>query len=423
VKILRRLAVDVRCLEPPMMGGFARYTLELVRALDRCSHAEVIGLTDRPLAHDPGVKIRTVQGRSEAITEQVLWPRALSQLGVDVLLCPANRGLPLVAPCATVLTLHDAVEWDPQLVGRRSGRSRLRFEYATVASLLSASAVITVSRSAAQSLTEVLGVDKRRVHVIPEAAPWGFHPSAAVDDPAVLARHGLEPGYVLYVGSFYPKKDVATLVAAYGLLPADDRPPLVLVGDATTASGELLSTAAGLGARQLGAVRDQDLPSLYRNCGVFVFPAIAEGFGLPVAEAMASGAPVLAAASGALPEVVGSAGSLTPPRDPLALARAMSRLLTDGRWRSELAEAGLRRSQELTWDAAAALTLEICSKAQQRRLVADRLRNTHDAIRYVGRQTRSFASRRERRKAKCHLAACAARGVGQVFPESEAVAS
>jgi glycosyltransferase involved in cell wall biosynthesis len=389
----KRLAVDVRCLESPVPGGFARYTLELLAALARRSDIEVIGLTDRDVAHDPGVQLRTVRGRSEAVTEQVLWPHALAKLSIDVLLCPANRGLPLAAPCATVLTLHDAVEWDRRLVDPPSGRSRLRFEYASIASLLSASAVITVSNSAAQSLSEVLGVNERRVHVIPEAAPPRFHPGPVAADRLVLAAHGLEPGYILYVGSFHPKKDVATLLSAYDLLTGDGRPGLVLAGDPTTAS-ESLRTAAGpgSGARLLGAVPDDHLPALYRNCRVFVFPAVAEGFGLPVAEAMASGVPVLAAASGSLPEVVGSAESLVPPRDPVRLSQALGRVLIDSTWRAELTEAGLRRARQWTWDDTARATLDVCRQARRHSVVTGRLRNTADVSRYLRRRARKSPS-------------------------------
>lgn len=384
----KRLVVDVRCLESPALGGFARYTLELLAAISRRTDLELIGLTDRDIAHDPGIGIRSIRGRSEAFTEQVLWPRALAVLGADVFLCPANRGLPLVAPCTTVLTLHDAVEWDRDLVDRPSGRYRLRFEYSSIASLLSASAVVTVSNTAAQSLSEVLGIDRRRLHVIHEAASARFHPGPVARDRSVLDAHRLEPGYILYVGSFHPKKDVTTLLDAYDLLGDKGRPRLVLAGNPATAS-ECLRTAveARQGAGFLGTVPDDHLPALYRNCRVFVFPAVAEGFGLPVAEAMASGAPVVAAASGSLPEVVGTADSLVPPGDPERLRQAMARVFTDGRWREELRAAGLRRARQWTWDETARATIDVCRQAQQRNVVTGRLRNVADVARYLRRRS------------------------------------
>jgi glycosyltransferase involved in cell wall biosynthesis len=388
-----RLAVDVRCLESPVPGGFTRYTLELLAALARRSDIELIGLTDRDIAHDPGVPLRIVSGRSEAATEQVLWPHALARLKVDVLLCPANRGLPLAAPCTTVLTLHDAAEWDKRLVDPPSGRGRIRFEYATIISLLSAAAVITVSNAAALSLTEVLGINRRRVHAISEAASERFHPGPVAGDRSVLDAYGLEPGYILYVGSFHPKKDVATLLRAYRDLLGDNRRHLVLAGDPSTASERLISAVTACsGARLLGVIPDDHLPALYRNCQVFVFPAVAEGFGLPVVEAMASGAPVLAAASGSLPEVVGSAESLVPPSDPLRLNEALARALTDTKWRHELTEAGVRRARQWTWDETARATLDVCREARQEKVAVGRLRNSTDILRFLRNRVRQPVS-------------------------------
>jgi glycosyltransferase involved in cell wall biosynthesis len=96
-------------------------------------------------------------------------------------------------------------------------------------------------------------------------------------------------------------------------------------------------------------VGDTELPALYRHALVFAYPSFAEGFGMPPLEAMASGVPVLTAASTAIPEVVGDAGLLVDPNDAAALREALARLLSDAALRTQLVERGLARAAEFTW--------------------------------------------------------------------------
>jgi glycosyltransferase involved in cell wall biosynthesis len=173
----------------------------------------------------------------------------------------------------------------------------------------------------------------------------------------VRERLGLPEGAVLYVSGFDAKKDVPTLVRAVAEL-GPDGPPLVLAGATRGADPvRALVGSLGLGDRVTftGFVDDLLLPALYRTAGCFVFPALAEGFGLPVVEAMASGLPVVVADAGALPEVVGPAGLRFPAGDHVAAASAIRRAL-DPAERPALVAAARRRAEELTWERAAERT-------------------------------------------------------------------
>jgi alpha-1,3-rhamnosyl/mannosyltransferase len=182
-------------------------------------------------------------------------------------------------------------------------------------------------------------------------------------------RHALRGSYVLFVGLLEPKKNLGALLAAVARLRAAGQ-----LGDTTL----VVAGAAGWGreppsaaarrlaldgtVRFLGPVADADLPALYAEAEVFVFPSLWEGFGLPVLEAMAAGTAVLASRRGALPEVTGGAAMLVEP-EVGPLADALATLLGDRALRSRLREAGLARAATFSWTRTAAATLAVYREA------------------------------------------------------------
>ena len=201
------------------------------------------------------------------------------------------------------------------------------------------------------------GVDESVVTVV----PWGADP-VVVDEARVAAvrrRHGLAGPYVLFVGTIEPRKNLAGLMAAMALL---DRPDTTLVLVGPTGWGDHLDDlASGLSSPvvRLGHVPADDLPGLYAGAGVFCFPSFEEGFGLPVLEAMAAGAPVVTSATTATAEVAGAAGLLVDPGDPSALAAALAEVLDDSSVAAAIREAGRRRAAEHRWATTARLTVDV----------------------------------------------------------------
>lgn len=178
-----------------------------------------------------------------------------------------------------------------------------------------------------------------------------FAPGAG---PAPLAGR-----YVLCLGLNDIRKNEARLIQAFALLPAELREGLVLAvtGSVPEAHLHALAAQAGLAAeavRHLGFVEEAALPVLYAGAALFVLPSLAEGFGLPLAEAMASGAPFCASDRGAMPEVAGRADVLFDPENPADMARVMGRILGDAGFTEELRAYGPARAAGLTWQAAAA---------------------------------------------------------------------
>jgi glycosyltransferase involved in cell wall biosynthesis len=291
----------------------------------------------------------------------------LAQERIDVFLCPANRGLPFAAPCPTVLTLHDVVEWDRSLVEPAHGKARLRFIYASVASLAGSSLILTISQSSAKAIVRRLGVAPSRVRSVYEAASAQFHPEPSPDDEAVRSRLGLQPRYILYVGGFDRKKDLLTLVRSLALLPDLPDVDLVIAGQRSADTDQLLHAADDLRVHDrvhlLGYVPEESLPALYRGARCFVFPALAEGFGLPVVEAMTCGTPVIAAAAGSLPEVVAQGGQLVKASDPVELSIVLRQLLTDNTIRDKWARAAKVRAATFSWARTAELTEDVLREA------------------------------------------------------------
>lgn len=197
---------------------------------------------------------------------------------------------------------------------------------------------------------------------------------AAAPDPGRLdearARALPEPGFVLVVGTLEPRKNLPRLVAAYARLPdaLQAAHPLVVVGAAGWRTGETLTALHSLGdrCRMLGHVGDDELVELYRRCAVFCYPSLAEGFGLPVLEAMSAGAAVLTSGVSSLPEVGGDAVAYVDPLDAANISATLGRLLEDAQERSRLGALARARAASFSWDAFAQRVLEALGEASLR---------------------------------------------------------
>jgi glycosyltransferase involved in cell wall biosynthesis len=371
-----RIAFDARSLSSPVLRGWDRYTIGLVRALTRrgvevtllcrasapvhASHAATLGVPVLPLADRGGLW-----------WEQVALPGALRRGAFDVYHAPAEHGVPLLAPCPTVLTLHSATAHsyaDLIRAGKLPGTlsdyvgdaDPGRFSFANAywkAQVARAGHIIAPSRFAAEEIVRLVPADASRVSAIPLAADDIFHGPprgrAALDD--AVSRAGIARPYLLHVGGFDRHKNVDGLIAAFALVRAA-RPDLSLL---IIGSGAVPSELAGRALTESGihllSGVVQDLPALYEAAELYVSLSWRESFGLPALEAMTRGTAVVASAWGAAPEVVGDGGILVDPRDHQAFAAAVSSLLGDHA-RHDRARAAASR---FDWDRVAAQTIRI----------------------------------------------------------------
>jgi glycosyltransferase involved in cell wall biosynthesis len=206
----------------------------------------------------------------------------------------------------------------------------------------------------------------------PSAAPRTVVAPLAVSSELASVPEGepgldLPSGFVLAVGTLEPRKNLPRLAAAYLRLPRElqEAHPLVVVGRTGWETGDTFEGLRSLGSRAklLGAVPDATLAELYRRCGVFCYPSLGEGFGLPVLEAMSAGAAVITSNRSSLPEVGGDAVDYVNPLSVDEIAAALQRLLQDPERRRLLGERGRARAAEFSWDRFAEITLGALTRA------------------------------------------------------------
>jgi glycosyltransferase involved in cell wall biosynthesis len=366
-----KLALDARKIDDFGIGTYIQGLLDALPAVGQ-PEALVAYLPPgrpptAPMAQAGGARARWRPLPAGPYSLRELWQLALAARrdGADLYHAP-HYVCPPWLPCPAVVTVHDLIH----LRFPVRHRHPLAPVYARLMLRLAvrrARRVITVSESTRRDLVERLGARPERIRVIPNGVGAPFEPptpSGGVDP--VVAGLGVSRPYFLFAGNPLPHKNVARLLDAFaGLPPALGR--LVLVGIPPTARASLdrLCRAPGLGDRVhvLAPVPAPVLARLYQGATVVVCPSLWEGFGLAALEAMACGAPVVAANRGALPEVVGDAGLLVDPTDVDALREAMYTLAGQDPLRAALRARGLARARAFSWRHVAEATVAVYREA------------------------------------------------------------
>jgi glycosyltransferase involved in cell wall biosynthesis len=347
--------------------GVSRYISNLLPALAQAASGDDVRLT---VFAPPGVSlpasfpalppvtlVNSVLPTSQPIPrifwEQFVGPLAIARHRPDVMLCPLNV-VPLLAPCPTVVTVHD-LAFIRLKTHRRSRRSYL--SHMTRRSVRRSAHVIAVSDFTRQEVIELLGTPPARVTTVRNGCdPW-FFPRPAAEIAVWRTEHKLPDPFLLFVGTLEPRKNLVGLIQAYAEFRKSHPIPLIVVGAPGWRYTPILDVVRSLGledhVRFEGFVSDQDLPFYYASATALIYPSFYEGFGLPPLEAMAMGTPVVTSNVSSLPEVAGDAAILVSPQSRTELTAAMVRVVTDGPLRARLIAAGLERVGQFNWEAAA----------------------------------------------------------------------
>jgi glycosyltransferase involved in cell wall biosynthesis len=349
---------------PPDRGGVGRYVDELLPALveEKADLAVVVQVHDLDHYREllPGVPLLAAPSAAARAPVRFAWeqtglPALVRRSGAAVLHSP-HYTMPLAAGVPVVTTLHDATfftEPDVHLaVKRRFFRTWTRISLRRARRCVTPSAatrdeLVRVARARADRVDVAhLGVDGRSFHV----------PSDA-EREAVRVHVGVKGRYVAFLGTLEPRKNAAGLIRGWvqAVSGIDDPPALILAGG--RGWDEEIDRAVAEVPPGLQLVRPGYLPlgmlaGLLGGAQVVAYPSLGEGFGLPVLEAMACGAPVLTTRRLSLPEVGGDAVAYTEP-DPASIATALRGLLDHPARRRELAEAGRVRAAQFSWRACA----------------------------------------------------------------------
>lgn len=341
-------------------AGVSRYTYALLEALDRycdddfsftvfVSSVEAQAAAEGPLSRSSRIHVEPAQWQTASPLQRIAWeqarlPARVREVGAQVFHAPVNV-LPERIPCPSVLTIHDlAFVRYPQYF--RPAR-RIYQRTFTERSARAATQIVAVSESTRQDIIAEFGVAPERVRVIYPSISPDFHP---VSDPAALAqfraRHALPERYLLYLGTLEPRKNILTLIEAYSILLAEDgaAPPLILAGAKGWYYDELFTRIRALGLERhvtfAGYVSREEQALWYAGAALFLYPSLYEGFGLPVAEALACGVPTITSDVSSLPEVAGDVATQIAPNDAHLLARSMRDALADGALRQRIAIEG-----------------------------------------------------------------------------------
>jgi alpha-1,3-rhamnosyl/mannosyltransferase len=365
----RVLLVPFR-LHDPLGTGIHRYAIELIRALaaeeSSADFDYAVSSIDEPdvAVGPPVVRIggprRLLHFRWAVLGR----PPIESFVGDTALVHMLTPAVPVATAAPLVVTVHDLLplrfpSWYPM-------RQRWLFRRALHQTVSDAARVIVPSSAVAADISDATDIEVSRITVIPEGVdPIFRRPVSEVDVAAVCARHRVRPGrFFLFVGSISGRKNLSTAIRALAAFRATGPDiPLVVAGPRGRGADEFDAEAARLGlqsaVRVTGFVSAADLPVLCAAALALVHPSKYEGFGLTPLEAMAAGTPVLAANTGALPEVVGDAGILLPPDDVDAWSDAMRRIAEDDGLRRSMIEHGRSWTEQFTWGRAAKETAAV----------------------------------------------------------------
>jgi glycosyltransferase involved in cell wall biosynthesis len=347
-------------------GGISEYVTQLIAAiadLETTDRFTIVHDRRDPQLRMPAEAVNMfradVQTPSHHPYERLLLARELAPHRLDVLHSP-DFIPPSAGALRRVISVHDlAFVEHPDLLDAEARRYYGQLEWAVT----SADAIACISDTTRDDLLRRFDVDGLKATTTPLAASGRFHAEHSHEAvAATLNRYGLEPGYLLFVGTLEPRKNVTTLVRACERMTArGPNAPLVLVGEPGWQCDEIRTALERTTAdvRRLGRVPAADLPHLYAGAALLAMPSTWEGFGLPVIEAMQSGCAVVASTGGALPETAGAAALLVDPLDVDGWARALTSVLTDGDLRRDLRLRGMRRARAFSWRRTAEATLAL----------------------------------------------------------------
>jgi glycosyltransferase involved in cell wall biosynthesis len=252
-------------------------------------------------------------------------------------------------------TLHDMTCW---LMPELHSNSNLRDARSSAELLCRADRLIAVSACTKMDAVRVLGIAPDKITVIHSGIAPAFFNCAPPAAEVVRAHYGLKRPFVLSIGTIEPRKNLDTLLTAYHALPPSVREEFELVVAGPIGWADSGTTARLADVRYLGYIPESDIAPLTAAATVFAYPSLYEGFGFPVAQAMAAGVPVVTSNVSALPEITGDAALLIDPRSQNELRDALARLLFSPDLRAELAARGRARAAQFRWETCAAKSLE-----------------------------------------------------------------
>lgn len=368
-----RIGITTDCLDHwKGLAGVGRYTRMLVAALMRMDSQNEYVLIHYTRTNDP-----LYQGTSQllipadgawrqVLARYVQGPKTLGRSGCDVVHYADGVGVfASRTDYRKVATVHDLTSLlYPEAHSGLPFVRRLYWLMSGLFALKNYDRLIAVSENTKRDLVKHMKVPPDKISVVHEGVSPLFKPGQHAS-PAISQKYNLPPNFILSVSTLEPRKNLPTLIKAYGKSrrKRNLKQKLVICGRPGWKCAGVFRTVAELGLESevifTGYAPDTDLVAIYNMADLFVYPSLYEGFGLPPLEAMACGVPVITSNASSLPEVVGDAGITLDPYDVDGLAEAMDLVLTSATRQEDMIQRGLARAGLFTWERAATETVRV----------------------------------------------------------------
>ncbi|MFZ1529710.1 MAG: glycosyltransferase family 1 protein [Ferruginibacter sp.] len=369
------IGIEAQRLFRPKKHGMEVVAFELLRQLQQqpapfnyqlfVKHDE-----DRCITTGDHLTVKELPSKPYPYWEQLLLPKAAKAGNISLLHCSSNTA-PLFTKIPLLVTIHDvifmgAMEFSGSAY-QNFGNLYRRFIVPRVAK--KAAAIITVSEYAKKEIAAVLKTDPEKIHVVYNGLNPAFKPQTGAESIKVFcSKYKLPENYLLHIGNTAPRKNTAGVLKAYQQYLAAEKDPLPLVISGCERSfveqlaGDQTNPTILKNIFTPGYVDAAELPLLYQGAAIFICPSFSEGFGMPVAESMACGTPVITSNCTSLPEVAGGAALLVNPTEPGEIFSAIIRLLSNAVLYEALKAKGLENAKRFSWVKAAEQTIDIYKK-------------------------------------------------------------
>ena len=379
-----RIGINALYLLPGKVGGSEVYIRNLAKWLDRTDkdneyfifiNKESQGIFEQA-APQMNVVLCPIQAGSRPVRilwEQLILPFQVWHYKIDVLLS-AGMTSPVYCPAASILVIHDL-----QFINQPQNFSKgyLMFLRAIIyCSAKSADGIIAISQKVKQDIVKYYKIPLEKIATIYHGIDHNtFFRRNKEDIAQVRAKYNLPESFILYPASILPHKNHERLFQAFKIIKEREQEiKLVLIGITDNKQNVILGKIQELGLQDdvifLGWLPFEDIPLLYCASGIFVFPSIHEGFGIPILEAMGCGVPVVCSGIEPLKEIAGDGALFVDPYNPDSIAEGVLSVIDDDRLSQKLIENGSKRVKDFTWENTALSTISFLSSWVKGKMLA-----------------------------------------------------
>jgi len=337
--------------------------MELVKAIQQLDKSNEYVLFAREdqyaegLAPTANFQFQTLRSVTYADWEQVILPRAIKRMNLDLLHCTSNTG-PVSSPVPMILTLHDIIYLENlNFKGSSYQNFGNLYRRIVVPRLVDKSAlVITVSEFEKRLIRERFQVPEEKVKVVYNGVQERFHVKHSAEElQAFRNKYRLPSEFILFLGNLAPKKNTLNVIKAYMHYCKKQKSvlPIVMLDYNREQVASVLRQQNFLECLNNfhfpGYISPLEMPKVYQNASLFLYPSLRESFGMPILESMASGTPVITSNTSSMPEVAGNAALYVDPFSYYDISRGISTLLNNTTLRHQLIESGYQRAIKFNW--------------------------------------------------------------------------